>query len=219
MIAKGSVRRSYLGVSIPPVSHEVAKHMGLDSGKSVVVSDVLPKGPAAEAGLKAGDVIVEFAGKPINNALELQTAVEEASVGQRLPIVVVRDGKRMTLDVMTREQPANYGLAQGESQVPGQGESVQDEKSGLEVSDLTADVAQKLGIKEGEGVVITDVKAGSPAESAGLSSGMVIVTVNRKPVKSTADFQKAMSDQSLEKGVLLLVRDARGTRFVVMRSS
>ena len=219
LIAKGSVRRSYLGVIIQPVSHELATQFGVEAGKGAVIGDVRPKSPAADAGLRTGDVIVEIAGKPISNTLELQTAVEEAAVGQRLPIVVMRDGKRVTLDVTTREQPSNYGLAQGESALPSQGGSLRDEKLGLEVSDLTADVAQKLGIKEGEGVVITDVQAGSPAAQKGLSNGMVVVAVNKKPVKSIEDFRAAMSDQSLENGVLLLIRDARGTRFVVVQPS
>jgi serine protease Do len=219
LIAKGNVKRSYLGVIIQPVSHELANQFGVEPGKGAVVGDIQPKSPAADAGLEKGDVIVELAGKPINGTSELQAAVEEASVGQRLPVVVIRDGKRVTVDVTTREQPSNYGLAQGESMLPGQGGSLRDEKLGLEVSDLSADVAKKLDIKEGEGVVITDVQSGSAAESAGLTSGMVVVQVNKKPVKSLEDFRTAMGDQSVEKGVLLLVRDARGTRFVVIRSS
>jgi serine protease Do len=217
LIAQGSVRRSYLGVVIQPVSHELANQFGVEPGKGVVVGDIQPKSPAAVAGMKTGDVIVEFAGKPVGTTLELQTAVEEAAVGQRLPAVVLRDGKRVTLDVTTREQPNNYGLARGESLQPGSGDSLRDEKLGLEVSDLNAEVAKQLGIKEGEGVVITDVKEGGPAAQKGLSNGVVIVAVNKKPVKSIEDYRAAMSDQTLEKGVLLLIRDARGTRFVVVQ--
>ena len=99
---------------------------------------------------------------------------------------------------------------------PGNGESFEHKALGIEVANLTAEVADKLGIKEGEGVVITDVRAGSPAEMAGLTSGTVIVQVNRRPVKSIDDFRTAIEQQPLEKGVLMLVRTAQGTRFIVI---
>ena len=119
----------------------------------------------------------------------------------------------------TREQPADYGLARGESMTPGKEGSLRDKKLGIEVSNLTAEVAEKLGVKAGEGVVVTEVRNGSPADLAGLATGMVIVQVNRQPVKSVEEFRAVMEKQSLEKGVLLLVRSGQGTRFVVIRSS
>jgi S1-C subfamily serine protease len=87
------------------------------------------------------------------------------------------------------------------------------------VSNLTPEVAEKLGVKAGEGVVITDVHNGSLADQAGLASGMVIAQVGQQPVKSIKEFVKAMAKQSLEKGVMFLVRSPQGARFIVIRSS
>ena len=84
------------------------------------------------------------------------------------------------------------------------------------MADLTAPVAEKLGIKAEHGVVITDVRAGSPADLAGLASGMVITEANRQPLRTVEDFSKALGAKSLDKGVLLLVRSAEGSRFVVI---
>ncbi len=221
LIATGKVQRSYLGVRLKPVTSELPVRFNVPEaeGKGAVVDSVMPKSPAAEAGLKTGDVIVEFAGKPIESMSELQQVVEETPVGQRKSLTVLREGNRVTLPVTTAEQPANYKVAMMESLAPGKGDSVQDEKLGLEVADLTADVARKLGVKQGEGVVITDVKPGSPAATFGLASGMVIVEVNKKPVKSADDFRAALGDQPLEKGVLMRVRTPQGTRFIVIQSS
>ena len=95
---------------------------------------------------------------------------------------------------------------------------MQDEKLGIDVGGLTPEVAEKLGVKSGEGVVITDVHNGSRADSAGLTTGMVIAQVGRQPIKSVSDFRAAMEKQSLEKGILLLIRSSEGTRFVVIQA-
>ena len=219
LIASGTVRRSYLGVGIQPVVARPGQTVRRPNRQGVVVADVQPNTPAAAAGVKTGDVIVEFAGKPVANPQELQQAVEQAPIGGKQPLTVMRDGKRTTLEVTTREQPADYGLARGESMMPGKEGSLRDKKLGIEVSNLTAEVAEKLGVKAGEGVVVTDVRNGSPADLAGLGTGMVIAQVNRQAVKSVEEFRAAMEKQSLDKGVLLLVRSGQGTRFVVIRAS
>jgi S1-C subfamily serine protease len=84
------------------------------------------------------------------------------------------------------------------------------------VADLTPPVAEQLGIKSDHGVVVTEVRAGSPADRAGLSSGMVITEANRQAVKTVDDFRKALDTKSLKKGILLLIRSAEGSRFVVI---
>lgn len=219
LIASGSVRRAYLGVAIQPVSQELAKQFGVQTRQGVVVADVQPSTPAAAAGLKPGDVILAFAGKPVSNPQELQQAVEQAPIGEKSVLTIMRNGNRDTLDVVTREQPANYGLAYSRAMTPGKPESSRHEKLGIDVATLTADVAEKLGVKAGEGVVITDVRSGSPAALVGLRSGMIIVQVGQTPVTSTEEFRAAMEHQSLATGVLLLVRAGEGTRFVVIKTS
>ena len=94
LIATGTVKRAYLGVAIQPVSHELAKQFGVKPSRASVVADVQPNTPAAAAGVKPGDVIVEFAGKPVGNPQELQQAVEQAPIGSKQSLAVMRDGKR-----------------------------------------------------------------------------------------------------------------------------
>ncbi len=220
LIAQGTVRRAYLGVGIEQVSHELAKQFGVQTQHGVVVDDVQPNTPAAAAGLQSGDVILEFSGKPVNSPLDLQVAVEQSPIGVAQLLAVMRNGKRLALNVTAREQPASFGkVAHNRSNLPSPGGTLQDEKLGIDVGELTAEVAEKLGVKAGQGVVITDVHHGSRAESAGLTTGLVIAQVGRQPVKSVSEFRAAIAQQSLAKGILLLIRFSEGTRFVVIQAS
>jgi serine protease Do len=213
------VKRAFLGVGIQPVSQDLAKQFGVESQKGAVVSEIQPNTPASEAGIKAGDVIVEFGGKPVGNPQELQQAVEQAPIGQKVGLTVMRDGKRTSLEITTREQPADYGLARGRGMVPGKQGTLRESKLGIEVSNLTPEVAEKLGVKAGEGVVITDVRNGSQAQMVGLTSGTVILEVGRRPVKSIEEFAAAMEKQSLARGIMLRIRTNLGARYIVIQSS
>jgi serine protease Do len=219
LTASGLVKRAYLGVGIQSVDQDLAKQFGVESREGAIVSAVQPNAPAAKAGVKPGDLIVEFAGKPVANPQELQQAVDQAPIGQKQALVVVRGGKRTTLEVIAREQPADYGLARSHSMMPGKEGSLRDQKLGIEVSELSSDVAEKLGVKADQGVVITSVRNGSPADLAGLASGMVIAQVGQKPVKSVDGFRAAMEKQSLRNGVMLLIHSSEGARFIVIRSA
>ena len=197
-----------------PKQFKVKVHQG------VIVTEVRSNTPAAKAGLKSGDVILDFAGKAVSNPRQLQGLVEMSKVGSSEPLTILRDGKQMTLNVTCRRTAGGLAVLPAPGpKVPAMPESSHFEKLGIQVADLTASVAEHLGIKAEHGVVITDVRNGSPADLAGLSSGMVITEANRQPVKTVDDFRKALDAKSLEKGVLLLVRTAEGSRFVVIAES
>jgi serine protease Do len=219
LIAQGIVKRAYLGVAIQPVSQDLAKQFGVEARQGAVIADVQPNTPAAAAGLKTGDVIVEFNGKPVGNPQQLQEAVEQSTIGEKAGLTVMRDGKRTALNVTVKEQPADYGLAGGKSAGSSSEGSTREDKLGVEVANLTPEIAEKLGVNSDQGVVITDVRKGSPAASVGLESGMVITQVGQKTIKSTDEFRAAMERQSLAKGIMLLVRSAQGARFVVIQKS
>ena len=212
----GTVHRARLGVMVQPLGDELAKQFGLKAREGVLVAEVTADSPAAKAGMKPGDVIVEFAGKAVATPQELQSAVERSPGGKPQTIAIVRDGKRMTLNANPAEL-AGDGKPSGSARGSDTSESSRWEKLGMEVQSLTADLAKQLDIKADHGVVITAVQPGSPAEQAGLGSGMVILEANRKPVKTTEDLTKALDEKSLAKGILLLVRTAEGSRFVVLR--
>ena len=175
-----------------------------------------PNSPAAKAGLKAGDVIVAFGGKPVSTPQELQVVVEQAPIGQRTNGAVIRDGKRLELKVNPTETPNDE---QGRGRTTGQQPAATSrlEKLGMEVQNLTPELAKQLQTKAEQGVVVTDVQAGSPAERAGLTAGAVIVEAGRKPVKTVDDLAKLVDEKSMANGVLLLVQTAQGSRFVVIR--
>src|SRR5208282_3123022 len=146
---------------------------------------------AAKAGVKPGDVILDFAGKAVSSPRQLQGFVEMSKVGSSESLTILRGGKQMTLNVNCAAQPADFGVVRAGSHGSGNPESSHFEKLGIQVADLTASVAEHLGIKTDHGVVITDVRAGSPADHAGLASGMVITDVNRQPVRTVEDFSKS----------------------------
>ena len=132
---------------------------------------------------------------------------------------MLRDGKRLQLAMTAEEQPKDYDrLASMERGGYTRGQVSRFEELGFEVSPLTSEVAQQLGIKAGEGAVVTNVQPNSPADQQGLVPGMVIIQANRKPVKTVEELKKAMEAQPLDKGVLLLVRTAEGSRFVVLHA-
>ncbi len=218
LVKSGKVNRAYLGVAIQPVTQSLAEQFKVKVREGVLVTDIQPNTPAAKAELKSGDIIVEFAGKPVANPRQLQGIVEMVRPGSTQKLAIIRDGKRMTLDVVCAEQPANYGMNQDEiSESTGNGETSRFEKLGVQVENLTPQLAEKLGIKAEHGVVISDVQAGSPAAMVGLASGMVITQVDRQPVKSVEEFRKAVESKPLEKGLLMLVQSSKGSRFVVIR--
>jgi serine protease Do len=217
LVTDGKVNRAYLGVIIQQVTQPLAEQFKVKVHEGVLVTEVQPRTPAAKAGLKAGDIIVDFAGKAVSDPRELQGAVEMAKAGSTRPLTILRDGKRLTLQVTCGEMPANAGMARAGSPGQSNAETSHFEKLGIQVENLTPQVAEQLGIKAEHGVVITDVRSGSPAELAGLTNGMVITEAERQPVKTVDDFRKALGNKPLEKGVLLLIRTAEGTRFVVLR--
>jgi serine protease Do len=177
--------------------------------------------PAAQAGLQPQDVIVEFAGKPIHSQRSLQATVARTELGSKQPVVVLRDGKRVTLHVTVKEQPKGYGETVSQEE-EGSGARVPESSSfdtlGLDVAPLTADLAKQLNVKAETGVVVTEVETGSAAGNAGLQQGDVITQVGKTPVKNVDDFRAAVKKADLDKGLMLLVKSSEGSRFVVLKN-
>ncbi len=215
LMAHGTVRRAFLGVGIQSIDDTLSKQLGLNTVKGAVVTDVRPGSPAAKAGLQTGDVVLEFDGMAISRPGDLQGRVERASLNEPHKVVVMRDGKTMTIEVRVEAMPTNLSV---EEPVKTEAPALPEFNGlGLELSELTPDVARQLGMENVTGLVITGVQAGSPADTAGLKDGMVISKVGQTAVKSLADFSAAMKDVSLKDGVLFLVRVGEASRFVVIR--
>lgn len=220
LAAKGTVSRAFLGVAVQAIDQELSRQFKVPLGHGALVTQVNPDSPAAGAKLEAGDVILRLDGKPVDSPRTLQGIVEQLQIGQKYPLIIWRNGKESTLHVEVREMPRDYSLtpeldAQGPSSTaPGKFSEL-----GVEIEELTPEIARQLGYKEATGVVITAIQHDGPAAQAGLQEGMLIEKVGDQRVGSATEFKEAMQKVSLEKGILLLVRSSKGAHFVVIRKS
>lgn len=208
----GKVTRGYLGVQIQPMNAELAKSFGLDGEKGALISDVVKDSPADKAGIKAGDIIMEFDGKVIGEYNELPRLVAVTPIDKATTVTIFRDGKRTELPI-TVGRLKDGGTE--EAMVSADGGS---EKTGIAVQELTKELAGRLELRDGKGVVITSVKPGSAAEAVGLMPGVVIIEVNGQRVETVAAYSDVVA--KLGKGELLrlLVRFPDGNvHYVAMR--
>ena len=207
----GHVTRGWLGMGIQRLTPELADSMKLRADQGALVSQVMAGGPAEKAGLKAGDVILEFAGKPVKTPSELQNTVAWVEPGTKADVVIMRGGKRQTLKVTIETRPAQpEALA-----APGAPAVLKD--LGIEVSNVTPEAAQQFGYKPGQGVLITDVEAGGLGSAAGLRAGMLIIQVAGHKVTSVAELREAMAKADVAKGIPLLVRAGDRQMFVLLK--
>ncbi len=214
LIKDGVVKRGYLGVQIRDIDDAaVASKLGLADTKGVLVTQVFEDGPAGKAGLQPGDVVVAIGGKEIKDGRELQSVVADSQLGSNLGMKVLRDGSPVELKVAMVEQPKDYGLARGglEPSQPRGPEATAVESVGVELTDLTADLAEKTGFKKGtKGALVTKVEPGSAGYKAGLRSGVVVQKVDGKFVADASQAQSKLGEAKLTKGVLLQVLNPEG---------
>jgi serine protease Do len=224
LVKDGVVHRGYLGVQIRDVNDpELATRLGLKDNHGVLVSQVFDNAPAAKGGMQSGDVITAIAGHPVKDGRDLRNIVAELPLNKPVDVAVVRDGKPETLKVTVEEQPADYGTTRVPApRLPRKSSStVSLDKVGLEVQDLTPEVAEKLGYKgDAKGAVISRVDRDGPAAAAGLRAGMVITRVDKQPVESAQALRDKLSAAALDKGVLLQVQSPQGgTDYVLLKTS
>ena len=208
--AKGHVTRGWLGVSIQPMTGELAKAFKLEPDHGVLVADVLPNSPAAKAGLKTGDVITEYDGHAIAKAGDLPRLVSNTPIGQSATVRVLRDGKPLTVTAQIATLPEPQQVAEA---TPAGGKSL-----GLTVQPLTPALAKRLEVPDKAGLVVADVADGSPAADAGIQPGDVIVEVNRQPVHTVAALRKAIADQKAGEPTLLRIHRKDASLFVAIEA-
>jgi len=188
-------------VTIQPLTADLAKTFNVPQTEGALVSSVKEDSPAAKAGVKAGDVIVEFDGHKIGRTTDLSRIVAATPVGKAVTMKIVRDGKAVTLSptiakLEDREEVAAAGEGEGKAQKG---------NLGLAVEPLTPDIAKELGTKQKQGVVVREVQEGSPADEAGIRPGDVITEVNRQPVKNAEDLKRAFDKRPPGQPSLVLV--------------
>ena len=206
---RGKVIRGWIGISIQSVTPELAPSFGLEKAVGALVTNVVPDGPAAKAGMKQGDVIIFFDGKAVKTSTDLPWIVAETPVGKIVDVKVMRQGKEVDLKVKVEEMTEQRVASQ-------MGEPNQ--RFGLTVDNIKPEWARQFKLTVHSGVVITDVAQNSPADDAGLQAGDVIRQVNKKPVRNLGDYRKAML-QAGGKAVLFLVNRGNQTFYVSIRVS
>ncbi|WP_448208739.1 DegQ family serine endoprotease [Azospirillum sp. sgz302134] len=221
----GKTRRGWLGVRIQAVTPEIAESLGLQAHKGALVASVTPNGPAAKAGIVAGDVVTKFDGKEIGEMRRLPRVVAETPIDKAVPVEVFRKGKAQTLQVKVGELEAaeESGLLAAvpddrrqPQQAPAQKPT---ETLGLKLTNITPELRQQFEIKpELKGVVVTEVSNNSTASEKGMRAGDVIIEVGqeevRKPEDVTSKIQKAKEQG--KKSILLLVDRKGDLRFVAI---
>ena len=212
LISTGKVVRGFLGVGIQALTTDLAQSFQLDQAKGVLVTNVVPGSPADEAGMKRGDVIVEYHGKPVLDPRNLQHQVIRSTVGSEVKMVVIRDGRKHTLKTRIRQQDNPTQVAQAGS-VEQKGPL-----AGVAVQNLDNGIAQQLGLeKDVNGVVVMEVTPGSYAARAGLIQGDVISEINRKPVQSEEDFVKVVSHLKEHSSALIFIHRGKGALYLTIK--
>jgi serine protease Do len=216
---KGKVTRGFMGVSVGDLTPDLMAAFGFPSGtKGALVQNVVPRGPAAKAGVEAGDLIVALNGKPVDSAGAVTRGVALVPPGQKVEVTVLRKGQKKDLAFNVAQRPEDEGVAQrGESadDDEGGGDKAKTQKLGVSLAPMTPEVARELGVSGGEqGVVVTNVVDGGPAERAGMRRGDVILEVNRQPVKQPDDVKSAIS--KMKAGDMALLRVKRGDQAVFL---
>ena len=215
ILKTGKVTRARLGIYPQDVTTAIAKQFGAKNSEGALVGEVESNSPAANAGLKTGDIILDVNGKQVYDASQLRNMISSMQPGAHVNLKVWRDNAERTVPVtlgeLTPEEASNRGGTRRGNSNDNAGSALE----GVSVENLTSQVARGLGLSAGVGgVVVTDVDPNSAAANAGLQRGDVIQEVNRRPVKSVSEFEAAVRNS--KEGTLLLVNRNGHTTFVAV---
>ena len=223
LVKNGRVKRAVLGVSMQELNDDLRHKFSIPADKGVLINEILEGYPAEKAGLKAGDVIVDFAGQTIKSRKEIQLLVEKLESDKAYPLVVFRDGKTVNLTVTLQEAPEDFGKPVAKTGGPnrrgGNGSGPREVSKpvfGLQVEELTPQVARTLPAGK-KGVQVAKIAENSPASAVGVQAGDVITKVGSQVVTSVKEFEAAAKDLKIEDGVLLQVQRGASSLFVVLK--
>ncbi|MDE1044741.1 MAG: DegQ family serine endoprotease [Nitrospinaceae bacterium] len=202
----GSVTRGWLGVMIQKITPELEKSFGLNQSEGALVGDVIPDGPAAKGGILRGDVITKFNNQAVREMEDLPKIVAATNPGLAVDVEVIREGSRkvlrITIEVLKDSREVVVAKA---------------DPLGLQVQDITEELAQGLKLQDLEGVLVSDVAAGNAASEAGIRRGDVISEMNRAPVKNVADYQNLLASVQKGSSVLFLVKRGGSTIYIAVK--
>ncbi len=223
LIEKGSVTRGFLGIVMNPDDPEVNKAFGTD-GSGVLIVNVDPNGPAAKAGMQKNDLIVSFDGADVRNNEHLRYKVADTEPGTTVPVTVIRDGKRVNLNIKIEPQPedmfsrARQGGKGGQSAPSSGGREEKSDALAMTVQNLSDTLRQRYNIPESvdAGVVVTKVESGSDAEDKRIVPGTVILEVDRKPVANVDEFRTVVDEAKGKDKVLVNVKNGDVARWIMV---
>jgi serine protease Do len=216
LVKDGHVTRGYLGVMIQDVNPALEKEFDLKDNKGALVGDVTPNSPAEKAGVKSGDVILEFNGKKVTDSRHLKLEVARTQPGEAVPVKILRDGENKTLEIKVKELPGTEHLAKNDSAHPDDTGTL----NGVAVADLDNNARQQFEVPNTvKGAVVTEVDPNSASAEAGLRPGDVIQEINRKSVKNAEEAVQMTEKTNHDKRTLLRVWRDGGSRFVVVDES
>lgn len=205
LIAKGKVRRSRLGVTIQPLTREMAESLNLDVTSGAIVSSVEPGSAADRAGLRQGDVITELNGQKIVDTNQFRNRIAATEPGTEVTLTIFRDRQRQQVRVRLQELSDS---AQAESRRRSGGDEDDDEFYGMRLAALTPEIARELGLNRNtRGLVVTDVEPAGSAARSGIQRGDVITKVNQRDVRSVDDFRRIVESSGRRPVLLLVLRD------------
>ncbi len=204
----GTVERGYLGVTVQPVDRGLAESFGLERTVGALVADVVPEGPAASAGLRAGDVILEFNGQPVDESSDLPPLVGRTPVGEEAEVLVMREGERQTVSV-TVGALSDYedGAAGGQAQ-QGPGET----SLNVGLRPLTSSEREDMGLGD-RGLLVEEVGQG-PVAQAGIRPGDILLRIGPQPLSTVRQFEEAVAKLPAGRPVAVQVRRGNSTLFV-----
>jgi Do/DeqQ family serine protease len=203
LVKGGAVRRGLMGVTVQNMTSDIARSLGLEKVAGGLITSVSPDGPAARAGVKRGDVVVELDGVAVTDSNSLRNHVARTAPGSTVRVKVLRDGQTHDLTVKLAELTPAPGSDEG----PAPGNGAQGGAYGLSVQPLTPELAERLGVgAETRGVAVNAVDPSGPAASAGIRQGDVIEEVNRKPVRSAEELRAALKASGTRPALVLVNR-------------
>ncbi|MBI4484098.1 MAG: PDZ domain-containing protein [Acidobacteria bacterium] len=194
IVTAGGVSRGWLGISMQPLTPELAQWRKAEGRKGVLVSDAQEGSPAEKAGLRSRDIILKFDGQDVENTTDLQTKVTNTKPGETVKLTIFRDGSEKTISVVLAERKLEQQMRRGGRFRLDEEEEQPPEKKeiGITVEPITPAMARQMGLKSSEGALVVQVTQGSVADDAGLERNDVVVQINDKPVKDPEDLVSAI---------------------------
>jgi len=204
---KGKITRGYLGVYLEDLTEDMKNALNLPSLEGVLINEVIANSPADNAGIKEGDVIIEYDGNKVTDVQSFRIMVASTAPGKTVKLKLIRNSREMELKVKIGEMKEEVALSGGEKQGA---------ELGMQVVDIDSPDAKMYNISTKKGVVVTEVESSSPAGDAGIQPGDVIIGIGNKEIADISDFRKAIQDLKKGKPVIFQIQRGERKRYVAL---